>query len=123
VTVGRMDSRERYKGHDHVIAAMPHLVATGHDVVYLVIGARQRSRSTCCRIRTARRACADAWMREAWTPSARRRNSSALRRSAHVLNGIFRLTNETFLVRIKDRSHEALSAPVPDCIGFGEDLL
>jgi phosphatidylinositol alpha-1,6-mannosyltransferase len=38
LTVGRMDSRERYKGHDLVIAAMPALIAAGHDVVYLVVG-------------------------------------------------------------------------------------
>ena len=29
LTVGRMDSRERYKGHDRVIAAIPALVAAG----------------------------------------------------------------------------------------------
>jgi phosphatidylinositol alpha-1,6-mannosyltransferase len=38
LTVGRMDSRERYKGHDRVIAAIPQLVAEGHDVVYLILG-------------------------------------------------------------------------------------
>jgi phosphatidylinositol alpha-1,6-mannosyltransferase len=38
LTVGRMESRERYKGHDRVIAAMPQLVAAGHDVMYLVVG-------------------------------------------------------------------------------------
>jgi phosphatidylinositol alpha-1,6-mannosyltransferase len=38
LTVGRMDTRERYKGHDRVIAAIPQLVATGLDVVYLVVG-------------------------------------------------------------------------------------
>lgn len=38
LTVGRLDSRERYKGHDRIIAAIPGLVAGGHDVVYLVIG-------------------------------------------------------------------------------------
>jgi phosphatidylinositol alpha-1,6-mannosyltransferase len=38
LTVGRIASRERYKGHDRVIAALPELVAQGHDVVYLVIG-------------------------------------------------------------------------------------
>jgi phosphatidylinositol alpha-1,6-mannosyltransferase len=38
LTVGRMDSRERYKGHERVIAAMPELIAAGHDVVYLVVG-------------------------------------------------------------------------------------
>jgi phosphatidylinositol alpha-1,6-mannosyltransferase len=38
LTVGRMDSRERYKGHDRVIDAIPKLVAAGHDVVYIVVG-------------------------------------------------------------------------------------
>ena len=38
LTVGRMDPRERYKGHEQVIAAIPQLVAAGHDVVYLVVG-------------------------------------------------------------------------------------
>ena len=37
LTVGRMDSRERYKGHDRVIAAIPDLVK-GHDICYLVVG-------------------------------------------------------------------------------------
>ena len=38
LTVGRMDSRERYKGHDRVIAALPYLVARGLDVAYVVVG-------------------------------------------------------------------------------------
>jgi phosphatidyl-myo-inositol dimannoside synthase len=38
LTVGRMDARERYKGHDRVIAAIPALVARGHDIVYAIIG-------------------------------------------------------------------------------------
>lgn len=38
LTVGRMDSSERYKGHDRVIAAIPYLVASGHDIVYVVLG-------------------------------------------------------------------------------------
>lgn len=38
LTVGRMDSRERYKGHDRVIAALPQLIAGGHDVVYVIVG-------------------------------------------------------------------------------------
>jgi phosphatidyl-myo-inositol dimannoside synthase len=38
LTVGRMDSRERYKGHDRVIAAIPDLVAKGHDICYMVVG-------------------------------------------------------------------------------------
>jgi phosphatidylinositol alpha-1,6-mannosyltransferase len=38
LTVGRMVSSERYKGHDHVIAVIPDLVRRGHDIVYLIIG-------------------------------------------------------------------------------------
>jgi phosphatidyl-myo-inositol dimannoside synthase len=38
LTVGRMDSRERYKGHDRVIAAISKLVAKGHDICYVVVG-------------------------------------------------------------------------------------
>jgi phosphatidyl-myo-inositol dimannoside synthase len=38
LTVGRMDSRECYKGQDRIIAALPALVARGHDVVYVVVG-------------------------------------------------------------------------------------
>lgn len=38
LTVARMDSRERYKGHDRVIAAIPDLVAKGHDVCYAIVG-------------------------------------------------------------------------------------
>jgi phosphatidyl-myo-inositol dimannoside synthase len=38
LTVGRMDSRQRYKGQDRVIAAISYLVAAGHDVEYLVVG-------------------------------------------------------------------------------------
>src|SRR5215469_13601424 len=38
LTVGRMASCERYKGHDCVIAAIPDLVRRGHDIVYLIIG-------------------------------------------------------------------------------------
>jgi phosphatidylinositol alpha-1,6-mannosyltransferase len=38
LTVGRMDSRERYKGHDRVIAAIPDLVAKGHDICYVLVG-------------------------------------------------------------------------------------
>ena len=38
LTVGRMDSRERYKGHDRVIAAIPDLVAKGHDICYVIAG-------------------------------------------------------------------------------------
>jgi len=38
LTVGRMDAREGYKGHDRVIAALPQLLAAGHDLVYVVAG-------------------------------------------------------------------------------------
>jgi phosphatidyl-myo-inositol dimannoside synthase len=38
LTVARMDARERYKGHDRVIAAIPQLLGRGHDVVYVVVG-------------------------------------------------------------------------------------
>jgi phosphatidylinositol alpha-1,6-mannosyltransferase len=38
LTVGRLDSRERYKGQDRVIAALPDLLAQGHDLIYLVVG-------------------------------------------------------------------------------------
>jgi phosphatidyl-myo-inositol dimannoside synthase len=38
LTVGRMDAREQYKGHERVIAAIPQLVAEGHDVIYIVVG-------------------------------------------------------------------------------------
>jgi phosphatidylinositol alpha-1,6-mannosyltransferase len=38
LTVGRMDAREGYKGHDRVIAALPQLLAAGHEVVYVVAG-------------------------------------------------------------------------------------
>jgi len=38
LTVGRMDARERYKGQDRVIGALPRLVAAGHDAVYVLLG-------------------------------------------------------------------------------------
>jgi phosphatidylinositol alpha-1,6-mannosyltransferase len=38
LTVGRMDARDRYKGHDRVIAALPGLLSQGHEIVYVVIG-------------------------------------------------------------------------------------
>lgn len=38
LTVGRMNSRERYKGHDCVIAAIPEIIKQGHDVCYLIVG-------------------------------------------------------------------------------------
>lgn len=39
LTVARMDARERYKGHDRVIKAIPELVARGHDICYAIVGA------------------------------------------------------------------------------------
>jgi len=38
LTVGRLDPRERYKGHDRVISLIPKLVAKGHDIVFVVVG-------------------------------------------------------------------------------------
>jgi phosphatidylinositol alpha-1,6-mannosyltransferase len=38
LTVGRFDSRERYKGHDRVIAAIPELVGKGYDIHYVIVG-------------------------------------------------------------------------------------
>ena len=38
LTVGRMDARERYKGHDLMIETLPQLVSAGHDCIYLVLG-------------------------------------------------------------------------------------
>ena len=38
LTVSRMDSGRRYKGQDRIIAAIPYVVAQGHDVEYLVVG-------------------------------------------------------------------------------------
>jgi phosphatidylinositol alpha-1,6-mannosyltransferase len=38
LSVGRMDASERYKGQDRTIAAIPKLVAAGHDVTYVVLG-------------------------------------------------------------------------------------
>ena len=38
LTVGRLDPRERYKGHDRLIEAIAHLVERGHDIAYVVIG-------------------------------------------------------------------------------------
>jgi phosphatidylinositol alpha-1,6-mannosyltransferase len=38
LTVGRMDPGQRYKGQDRIIAAIPYIVAQGHDVEYLVAG-------------------------------------------------------------------------------------
>ncbi|THD77693.1 MAG: glycosyltransferase family 1 protein [Phenylobacterium sp.] len=38
LTVGRMDSAERYKGHDRVIAALPELAARHDDLTYVIVG-------------------------------------------------------------------------------------
>lgn len=38
LTVGRMDSRERYKGHDRVIAAMAAFPQGMQDVTYVIVG-------------------------------------------------------------------------------------
>jgi phosphatidylinositol alpha-1,6-mannosyltransferase len=38
LTVGRMESRERYKGHERVISALPELLAKGYDLAYVVVG-------------------------------------------------------------------------------------
>lgn len=38
LTVGRMASGERYKGHERVLEALPALAAAGHDVVYGIAG-------------------------------------------------------------------------------------
>ncbi len=38
LTVGRMDTAEQYKGHERVIAAMPEIIARGHNVCYVVVG-------------------------------------------------------------------------------------
>lgn len=38
LSVGRLDARERYKGQDRVIAALPALLAQGLDITYLIAG-------------------------------------------------------------------------------------
>jgi phosphatidylinositol alpha-1,6-mannosyltransferase len=38
LTVGRMDSRERYKGQDRIISLLPELVGSGIDVVFVIVG-------------------------------------------------------------------------------------
>lgn len=38
LSVGRMSARERYKGHDRVIAALTPLLKSGHDAIYVIIG-------------------------------------------------------------------------------------
>ena len=38
LTVGRLDARERYKGHDRVIRPSRTRWQRGHDIAYIVIG-------------------------------------------------------------------------------------
>jgi glycosyltransferase involved in cell wall biosynthesis len=38
LTVGRMDSSERYKGHDRILDALPSLVASTPNMRYLIVG-------------------------------------------------------------------------------------
>ena len=38
LTVARLDSQNRYKGHDRVIALLPRLVEQGFDLAYVVVG-------------------------------------------------------------------------------------
>jgi len=38
LSVGRMDSGQRYKGQDRVIAVIPDLIEKGYDVHYLIVG-------------------------------------------------------------------------------------
>ena len=38
MSVGRLSAQERYKGQDRVIGALPHLLAAGHDAVFLIAG-------------------------------------------------------------------------------------
>jgi phosphatidylinositol alpha-1,6-mannosyltransferase len=38
LTVGRLNARERYKGHDRIIAALPGILARCPDAAYLVVG-------------------------------------------------------------------------------------
>lgn len=38
LTVGRLDPREAYKGHDRVIAALPELLQTEPDILYMIAG-------------------------------------------------------------------------------------
>ena len=38
LTVGRLDPRERYKGHEQVIKCIPSLVQAGWDITYVVTG-------------------------------------------------------------------------------------
>ena len=38
LTVSRLDTRQRHKGHELVMAAIPGLVAAGHQIAYVVVG-------------------------------------------------------------------------------------
>jgi len=38
LTVGRLSARERYKGHDRIIAALPGILASVPDAAYLIVG-------------------------------------------------------------------------------------
>ena len=38
LTVGRMNTRERYKGHDRVIGCLRDLVERGFDIAYVIVG-------------------------------------------------------------------------------------
>jgi phosphatidylinositol alpha-1,6-mannosyltransferase len=38
LSVGRLDQRERYKGHNRIIELLPALRASGRDVIYLIAG-------------------------------------------------------------------------------------
>ena len=38
LTIGRLDSREQYKGHDRVISALPNLRKDGCPILYLIAG-------------------------------------------------------------------------------------
>ncbi|MGA8613570.1 MAG: glycosyltransferase family 4 protein, partial [Xanthobacteraceae bacterium] len=38
LTVARMDGRQRYKGHDRIIDAIPKLLARGRDIAYVIVG-------------------------------------------------------------------------------------
>jgi phosphatidylinositol alpha-1,6-mannosyltransferase len=48
LTVARLSALERYKGHDRVIAALPHVLAQHPNVMYLIVGdGDDRSRLEC----------------------------------------------------------------------------
>lgn len=51
LTVGRLDASERYKGHDKVIGALPEILRTFPDVVYLIVGCGEDR----CRLQTLAR--------------------------------------------------------------------